>query len=151
MDLLKASTQTELDCCMAIRRLVFIDEQRVPEDLEVDDHDRLGDPIADHFLFLVDDQPIGTVRCLKKPDGVLKIGRVAVMKEERGKGRGHQMMDLIEASYPTMQRFVLDAQTHAIPFYLKCGYEAIGEDFLEAGIQHRHMEKRNPGFVNLRI
>jgi predicted GNAT family N-acyltransferase len=151
MDLLIAMTQSELDRCMAIRRRVFIEEQRVPEDLEVDDHDRLDDPIADHFLFLVDDRPIGTVRCLKKPEGVVKIGRVAVVKEERGKGRGHQMMDLIEAHYPSAQRFILDAQTYAIPFYRKCGYEAMGEDFLDAGILHRHMEKRNPRFAEHRI
>lgn len=148
MKIIRASNKSELKRCMDIRRRVFIEEQQVPENEEIDDHDRLDDPIVDHFLFLEGDFPIGTVRCLKKQDGILKIGRVAVIKEERGKGLGLRMMELVEANYPDSLRFVLDAQTYAIPFYLKCGYEPTGDDFLDAGILHRHMEKNNPRFVN---
>jgi predicted GNAT family N-acyltransferase len=151
MKILRASTQSELESCMDIRRCVFIEEQRVPENEEIDDHDRIDDPITDHFLFLDNDKQIGTVRCLKKSDGILKIGRVAIIKEERGKGFGLQMMDLVEAYYPRFERFALDAQTHAIPFYLKCGYMPMGDIFLDAGIPHRHMEKSNPAFVNRTI
>jgi predicted GNAT family N-acyltransferase len=136
---------------MDIRRHVFIEEQQVPENEEIDDHDRIDDPIADHFLFLEGDHAIGTIRCLKKPDGILKIGRVAIIQEERGKGLGRQMMDLVEAYYPDFRRFVLDAQTHAIPFYLKCGYIPMGDIFMDAGIPHIHMEKNNPSFLNRSI
>ncbi|MGB7594026.1 MAG: GNAT family N-acetyltransferase [Erysipelotrichaceae bacterium] len=136
---------------MDIRRHVFIEEQQVPENEEIDDHDRIDDPLADHFLFLEEDHPVGTVRCLKKPGGILKIGRVAIIQEERGKGLGRQMMDLVEAYYPDFRRFVLDAQTHAIPFYLKCGYLPMGDIFMDAGIPHMHMEKNNPTFVNRSI
>ena len=143
MDLLLVSTLLQLDLCMEIRRHVFIEEQSVPEDEEIDNHDRLNDPITDHFLFMHENRPIGTVRCLNKEDHILKIGRVAVIKEERGKGWGRQMMDLIEAHYPNASCFALDAQTHAIPFYLKCGYTLMGDVFMDAGILHQHMEKIN--------
>lgn len=151
MKILRATTRSELALCMEIRRHVFIEEQQVPENEEIDVHDRIDDPLADHFLFLDGEHPVGTVRCLKKPDGILKIGRVAIIQEERGKGLGRQMMDLVEAFYPDFGRFVLDAQTHAIPFYLKCGYIPMGDIFMDAGIPHMHMEKNNPTFVNRRI
>lgn len=151
MKILRASTRSELASCMDIRRHVFIEEQQVPENEEIDDHDRIDDPLADHFLFLEGNHPVGTVRCLKKPNGILKIGRVAIIQEERGKGLGRQMMDLVEAYYPDFQRFVLDAQTHAIPFYLKCSYIPMGDIFMDAGIPHMHMEKNNPAFVNRSI
>jgi predicted GNAT family N-acyltransferase len=144
MIIVHVSNQNELTQCMDIRRRVFIEEQSVPEIEEIDEHDRIGDPIADHFLFVMDKRAIGTVRCIKKDGNVLKIGRVAVLKEERNKGLGKQMMDLIESYYTTYRLFVLDAQTHAIPFYLKCGYVLAGEIFMDAGIPHRHMEKSNP-------
>ncbi len=143
MEMQKVVTQAELNLCMEIRRHVFIEEQFVPEEEEIDSHDRLDDPSVAHFLFTKQGLPIGTMRCLFKPNNVLKIGRVAVIREERGKGWGRQMMELIEAYYPDYDRFVLDAQTHAIPFYLRCGYEVMGDVFLDAGIEHRHMEKQN--------
>lgn len=142
---IKVKTEDDLLKCMEIRRTVFIEEQKVPETEEIDDHDHLGDPVADHFLFLKNDLPVGTIRCLKKGGDVLKVGRVAVLKEARGGGIGKEMMDLVEETYPEILTFALDAQEHAIPFYEKCGYVASGEIFLDAGIRHRHMEKRNSG------
>lgn len=142
---IKVKTEDDLRKCMKIRRTVFIEEQKVPETEEIDGHDHLGDPVADHFLFLKNGLPVGTIRCLKKGDNVLKIGRVAVLKEARGGGIGKEMMDLVEKMFPKIMTFALDAQEHAIPFYEKCGYIASGEIFLDAGIRHRHMEKRNSG------
>lgn len=142
---IKVKTEDDLRKCMEIRRTVFIEEQKVPETEEIDGHDHLGDPVADHFLFLKNGLPVGTIRCLKKGDNALKIGRVAVLKEARGGGIGKEMMDLVEKMYPEIMTFALDAQEHAIRFYEKCGYIASGEIFLDAGIRHRHMEKRNSG------
>ena len=88
IECIKVETNDELRRCMEIRRTVFIEEQNVPEVEEIDDHDHLGDPVADHFLFLKNGIPVGTVRCLKKGGGVLKVGRVAVLKEARGGGYG---------------------------------------------------------------
>lgn len=143
IECIRVKTEDDLRKCMEIRRTVFIQEQNVPEAEEIDDHDQLDDPIADHFLFLKNGVPVGTVRCLKKGGGVLKVGRVAVLREARGGGIGKEMMDLTEKRYPDIDRFALDAQEHAIPFYEKCGYVASGDVFLDAGIRHRHMEKRN--------
>lgn len=143
IECIKVKTNDELRRCMEIRRTVFIEEQSVPQVEEIDDHDRLGDQVADHFLFLKNGIPVGTVRCLKKGGGVLKVGRVAVLKEARGGGIGKEMMELTEKRYPEILVFALDAQEHAIPFYEKCGYVASGDVFLDAGIRHRHMEKRN--------
>jgi len=143
IECIMVETNDELRRCMEIRRTVFIEEQNVPEVEEIDDHDHLGDPVADHFLFLKNGIPVGTIRCLKKGGGVLKVGRVAVLKEARGGGIGKEMMELTEKYYPEILVFALDAQEHAIPFYEKCGYVASGDVFLDAGIRHRHMEKQN--------
>jgi predicted GNAT family N-acyltransferase len=143
MEIIKVTNESQLKQCMEIRRRVFIEEQSVPENEEIDDHDRLDDPIATHFLFYEEGRLIGTIRCLRKSDTILKIGRVAVSSEERGKGFGYAMMNLVEAFHPECGRYVLDAQTHAIPFYLKCGYTINGDVFMDAGIPHQHMEKIN--------
>ncbi len=142
IECIRVKNEEDLHKCMEIRRTVFIQEQNVPESEEIDDHDILNDDVADHFLFLKNGCPVGTVRCLKKGGGVLKVGRVAVLKEARGGGIGREMMALTEKTYPEIVVFALDAQEHAIPFYEKCGYVASGEIFLDAGIRHRHMEKR---------
>jgi predicted GNAT family N-acyltransferase len=146
MEIIKVTDEYQLKRCMELRRRVFIEEQNVPAEEEIDEHDRLGDPIAMHYLFLVDDEIIGTIRCMKKADGILKIGRVAVAMEQRKKGYGQTMMTMVEDLHPEYRRFVLDAQTHAIPFYLRCGYTECGDVFMDAGIPHRHMEKANGNF-----
>ena len=116
-----------------IRRRVFIEEQRVPEEEEWDgrDHDCL------HFLACHGDRPVGTARLLA--DG--HIGRVAVLARARGSGVGLQLMRaVIEAARRNgHQGVVLDAQTHALAFYEKLGFQAYGEEFLDAGIPHRSM------------
>jgi predicted GNAT family N-acyltransferase len=142
MEIIHVTQQSQLIQCMDMRRRVFIEEQSVPENQEIDEHDRLDDPLADHFLFVVDHRTVGTVRCLLKTEGIVKIGRVALLPENRNKGFGRKMMDLIEAYYPACPRFILDAQSHAIPFYLKCGYVVSGDEFMDAGIPHQHMEKK---------
>ena len=141
--LIRVSDQTTLDECLKIRGEVFIEEQHVPISEEIDEHDMLEDHIADHYLFMDQDIAIGTIRCLKKTPGIIKVGRVAIRKNHRGFGFGRQMMELVEQEYPNALRFVLDAQEYAIPFYERCGYVASGEIFLDAGIRHRHMEKFN--------
>lgn len=126
----------DLQTVLAIRRVVFIDGQNVPEDREVDGYD--GDAL--HLLLEKDGQPIGTARLLL--DGETgKIGRVAVLKEHRGGGFG---VMLIEKSIEVlrargMRRAKLGAQTHAIGFYEKLGFTAKGPEFIDADILHREM------------
>jgi len=129
--------------CLAIRMVVFVQEQNVPADEEHDDYDA----VARHFLVLGDAGPLATARVILQEDGlVAKIGRVAVLRPARGNGLGLALMQHIEtvlrsgASQPEVIR--LDAQIHALRFYETLGYEAYGAEFLDAGIPHRHMAKR---------
>jgi predicted GNAT family N-acyltransferase len=119
------------DALRAVRWKVFVEEQRVPEDEEWDEHD----PRCRHVLAAAaDGMPVGTGRLL--PDG--HIGRMAVLKEWRGGGIGSALMRRLlllarEARHETVR---LHAQTHAIGFYRKHGFVAEGEEFMEAGIPH---------------
>jgi len=126
--------QDEAVALRDIRTAVFIYEQQVPEDLEWDEFD----PVSLHVLALnSNDQPIGTARLL--PDG--HIGRMAVLKEWRGKGVGSAMLQRIleESSHRGMQKAMLNAQMAAIKFYEKFGFQVSGEEFMEAGIPHIKM------------
>ena len=118
----------------AVRRAVFIQEQNVPEELEWDD----ADERAYHVLASVDGEPIGTGRL--KLD--CHIGRMAVVKEWRGRGVGaailKALVTLAEKEGCDIVR--LHAQTHALAFYAKYGFTAVGGEFEEAGIPHRVME-----------
>ena len=124
---------------MAIRLDVFVGEQHVPAELEAD----ALDSVATHLLLWEDDHPIATARLLDRGKGVLKVGRVAVLKTERGKGYGTQIMDaaLRLAAKRGFLTALLDAQTYVIPFYESLGFSVEGEEFEDAGIPHRRMTK----------
>ena len=116
-----------------IRRIVFIDEQSVPQDEEWDGMDSE----CQHFLAQLDGQAVGTARLL--PDG--HIGRVAVLAEARGTGIGVLLMRAaIEAArHAGHSQVVLSSQVHALAFYERLGFVAYGDEFLDAGIPHREM------------
>ncbi|PXW86127.1 putative GNAT family N-acyltransferase [Nitrosomonas sp. Nm84] len=126
--------EDEASALRMIRTAVFIHEQRVPEELEWDEFDI----ISTHVLaFNADGQPVGTVRLL--PDG--HIGRMAVLKEWRGIGIGRAMMlkVLEEVSNRGIPKAILNAQTAAVRFYEKFGFQAHGKEFMDAGIPHVKM------------
>jgi predicted GNAT family N-acyltransferase len=120
---------------LGIRYAVFVAEQGVPEELEQDDKD----PLCRHALLISDHVPIATGRL--QEDG--HIGRIAVLREHRGKGAGSRILAFLERIAKTagLGRVYLGAQVHAIPFYEKLGYRCYGETFLDAGIVHRYMQK----------
>jgi len=127
----------------AIRRKVFIEEQHVPEELEWDEYDTHAD--TTHVL-LTDEQgfAIATARFRPYDDGLLKIERVAVLVSQRGTGAGKMMMEAIEvaarkAGYNGMK---LSAQLQARKFYEQLGYQAFGQVYLDAGIEHTDMIKK---------
>ena len=130
-----AAGEARFASCMAIRLEVFVAEQNVPL---AEEHDG-QDFTARHFLAELDGMPVGTARVLMKADGA-KITRVAVRRAARGKGIGEALMRRIEASVATPQ-FTLDAQLTALKFYEQLGYFPVSENFMEAGIPHRHMVK----------
>lgn len=117
----------------ALRAEVFIREQSVPADMEWDEFD----PQSRHVVAMADGVPIGTGRLL--PDG--HIGRMAVLREWRGRGAGSALLTSLMDIARTlgMQRVLLNAQVQALPFYLHHGFQAQGEEFLDAGIPHRRM------------
>jgi predicted GNAT family N-acyltransferase len=126
-----------------IRRRVFIEEQHVPEDVEMDS----DDAHAFHALALLDGKPVGCGRYVAhgnevKP-GEVKIGRMAVLPNLRTHGIGREILLFLmriarERGY---RRAILHAQMTAEGFYLKNGYTPVGEVFEEAGIAHRAMER----------
>ena len=120
----------------AIRTTVFVEEQGVPQELEWDGLDEH----AYHVMaFAADGTPIGTGRLLQ--DG--HIGRVAVLKEWRGKGVGKALLDmlLVLANRMGYDEVRLHAQTRVLDFYLQRGFTPEGKEFMEAGIPHILMKR----------
>lgn len=124
------------DEAQRIRFTVFVEEQRVPPELEMDEHD----PRSIHALALADGQAIGTGRLL--PDG--HIGRMAVLKDWRGRGAGRALLRaLVEAARQRGDREVaLNAQVQVLGFYRAEGFEPEGSVFEEAGIDHQAMRMK---------
>lgn len=127
---------------LSIREAVFVHEQKVPIEEEVDEHD----PIATHFLVYSDQQQaIATARLMySSNDDIVKIGRMAVLKSFRNQGVGSQLMEYITswAKINTrVSRLTLSAQVKAIHFYRALGFNSTGEVFMDAGIKHKMMTK----------
>ena len=122
-----------------IRVEVFVDEQQVPEDLELDERD----PYCTHALaFDETGTAVGTGRI--DVDG--KIGRVAVRAAARGTGVGRALMEHLHrvARARGLTHVWCHAQISAAPFYERLGYARLGAHFFEAGIEHVHMRRHTP-------
>lgn len=120
-----------------VRKHVFIEEQGVPVDMEIDEFD----PIAKHALAYVDSKCVGTARLITLPGNIGKIGRMAVLQTFRRQGIGRQLLNtLLElCKSQGVAQLELHAQLLAIPFYEQFGFIARGEMYYEAGIAHRDM------------
>ena len=118
-----------------IRFAVFVDEQKVPAEIELDEHDAA----CLHVVARSEGRAVGTGRLL--PDG--HIGRMAVLKAWRGQGVGAAMLAvLIDAARARGDREVaLSAQTHALGFYRRFGFTHEGPEYIEAGIPHQAMRR----------
>ena len=120
----------------AIRETVFIHEQGVPVELEWDGLDSS----CAHVLAWNDlGETIGTARM--QPNGT--IGRMAVLKDWRGRGVGRALLQTLLdlAVRQGLPRVTLSAQTHALGFYERAGFHVVGKPFMDAGIPHRKMVK----------
>jgi predicted GNAT family N-acyltransferase len=140
-----ATTPEDIAICMAIRHEVFINEQGFHPSIEIDPKDKL--PTTRHLLGKDTDQDkyVATARCLLTPDlRKAKVGRVAVLKECRGKSFGVAMMKGIEEVLThEVDTFMLSSQYDKREFYEKCGYEYLNEEvYLEEGVEHCMMVKK---------
>jgi predicted GNAT family N-acyltransferase len=164
----RVETESELADALAVRRTVFVDEQGVPAELEVDEYDEID--AATHVVAYDCDRAIGAARLRpydetgdeeETSDGDVevdgdtaadsetagdlptraKVERVAVLAERRGEGIGTRLMDVVEADARDQgfDRLVLHAQTAVEGFYARRGYHTVGAEFEEAGIAHVKM------------
>jgi predicted GNAT family N-acyltransferase len=129
-----ADWQRDANALQHVRRTIFVVEQQVSESLEWDGAD------AECIHALAEDaggQAIGCARLLG--DG--HIGRVAVLASHRGRGVGDALMRYMIALAASLghRRVVVNAQTHALRFYERLGFAAVGEEYDDAGIPHRTM------------
>jgi predicted GNAT family N-acyltransferase len=138
MDIRIVDTDQEMQDAYSVRKLVFINEQNVPADLEMDEFDQH----AIHFVGYLNNQPIAASR-LRFVDGYGKLERICVLKEFRGKQYGKQIIQAMEQVIKKQDilKAKLNAQTHAEGFYKFIGYETVSDEFMDAGIPHVTMIK----------
>lgn len=132
---------------LAVREVVFIEEQSVPEDMERD----AEDAAAFHVLAVDKGHAIGTGRLVElpaPPEGETgtwgRVGRMAVLQAHRRSGVGTQLLKALEteAQRRQMAGILLHAQLSAMEFYKRHGYEPYGAVFQEAGMPHLEMKRR---------
>ncbi|WP_195572862.1 GNAT family N-acetyltransferase [Paenibacillus sp. 1001270B_150601_E10] len=143
-EIIEVKTEEQLNECLKIRQTVFVEEQKVPAELEVDESDRL-DAHSIHVLLMVDGAYIATGRMKLIDEFTAKMQRVAVLSSHRGNGNGRSLMLGLEqvARMHGVESCMLDAQCHAEGFYQSLGYETISkEPFYDAGILHVQMKKK---------
>lgn len=124
---------------LAIRYKVFVEEQKVPADLEIDEFEES----SLHLVLYAENDPIATARIYELANDIYKVQRVAVLKEHRTSGIGTILMKEIEqkAKIRKAKELTLGSQNTAIPFYEKLGYQISSEEFMDAGIPHHSMTK----------
>ena len=119
-----------------IREKVFIQEQKVTPELEWDGMDEK----AIHFLVFKDEEAIGCARAIVIKSQ-MQLGRMAVLKEYRGQGVGSTLIEnaIVTAKLKQLSGIHISAQCNAINFYVKFGFEVMGDTYLDAEILHRDM------------
>lgn len=144
-----AEGPADLEACFRVRKEVFVGEQGVPEEIEYDAHDAT----AVHVLVVrADGVPLGTGRLLVGEAAVAhhgddpsvgSLGRLAVIREARGRGIGAALVRALEdaARARGLSAMDLHAQSHALRFYERLGYTVYGPEFEEAGISHRAVRR----------
>lgn len=121
----------------AIREEVFVREQGFRDEFDQADSD------ARHLVLYDGDRPVGTLRLLAGPAGVMHIGRVAVRRDCRGRHIGAELMrrGLQKAAELGAVRVELGAQRHAVPFYEMLGFAPAGAPYDEQGCPHQPMAR----------
>lgn len=136
---LRVETKEQLEEAYRIRTEVFVHEQGVDPDIEIDEHEA----IAKHVLVLYDGQPAGAGR-VRNVEGIAKLERICVLQPYRMHKVGAAVMAELESIARGMglSKAKLHAQTHAAGFYEKLGYTVDSDEFMEDGIPHVRMIKK---------
>ena len=135
----RVETEAELEAALGVRLRVFVSEQSVPPDEELDD----ADATATHAIALYQGQVVGTGRLVRYDAATAQIGRMAVDQPWRHRGIGREILHYLEreAHFQDVRRCVLHAQEYVKGFYTAHGYQEYGDVFLEASIPHIEMWK----------
>jgi predicted GNAT family N-acyltransferase len=138
IDITEISTPAEQETAFVIRHVVFCDEQKVDPELEFDGLDAT----CRQYIVTCNGEAVGTARLRDAGDGVVKIERVAVLREARGKGIGKALMirTMQDARSGGAATIAIHAQCHAEAFYEALGFRRVGSIFDEANIPHVRME-----------
>lgn len=131
-------SEQEKQLAFTIRNIVFVKEQNVPAEMEIDEFE----DESIHFICYDDEQAIGAGR-LRFIDSYGKLERICVLKSHRGKSYGKKIIEKMEdeISSKGYTKAKLHAQTHAKQFYEQLGYKTISSEFIDAGIPHIAMVK----------
>jgi predicted GNAT family N-acyltransferase len=133
------ASASDLDAVRAIRRTVFVEEQAVPADVELDGLDEA----AEHFIARLGSLPVATARARRTSKG-WKLERVAVLGAQRGMGVGLALVEHVLAHAPLGALVYIHAQESALGFWQRAGFVAEGPSFQEGGISHRWMRRVSP-------
>ena len=135
----QAITKKDQQDCFSIRIEVFVEEQGVPSEEELDELDTS----SFHALARINTFPVGTGRLIPEGNNYGRIGRMAVRKDFRRFGVGGLVLTYLEeiAVNEGIIQITLDAQEYVKQFYLDHGYQEQGDIFLEVGIPHVTMVK----------
>ncbi|MBK8398143.1 MAG: GNAT family N-acetyltransferase [Leptospiraceae bacterium] len=133
----RITNPTKLEIAFSIRKEVFVEEQHVPLEEEYDEFEET----SIHFLAFIDNKAVGTARIRTTEKGI-KLERFCVLKNYRKMGVGKSLVNklLNECNNFPKSQVYLYAQKIAQNFYSKFGFEAKGEIFLDAGIEHIEMQ-----------
>lgn len=134
-----AETETELEGAIAVRFRVFVAEQAVPAEEELDE----ADAEALHAIALAEGRVVGTGRLVRRGPETMQIGRMAVDQPWRRRGVGSRILEYLEAQATALgyRHSYLHAQEYVKAFYAAHGYQEHGGVFLEANIRHVEMRK----------
>ena len=135
-----AVSDRELKGAFEVRKQVFVEEQGISEDLELDEHDME----AMHMVVKDGERIVGTARVLFLAASQAKLERMAILKLFRHRGIGKGIISFLDEEFTNrgIEQVVLHAQCSAVNFYKSCGFEESGSPFWEAGIKHVKMQKR---------
>jgi predicted GNAT family N-acyltransferase len=135
----RLDSQHEFEAIKIIRSLVFIEEQGISPDLEIDEFD----DSAVHAVAYFSDDIVGTGRLIIDNDTEARIGRMAVESSRRGNGIGSAILGFLENEALKLgtKIVILHAQNYVKEFYVNSGYHEHGDTFMEAGILHIEMRK----------